>query len=147
MLIRFYYIYIDKQLNGWEINTILQTEPRSESLYAFLRSTKIASGLKTMARYADKIKGDALRDLLGCIKKKKRFVDRGVIHVEWPSLNKKYRKSKYYNSIKHVQETKNMDWISEIKMAKVKKKKKIVCPVSTKKISPSTIPLPSSNIP
>ena len=40
-----------------------------------------------------------------------------------------------------------MDWISEIKMAKVKKKKKIVCPVSTKKISPSTIPLPSSNIP
>jgi len=65
-----------------EVNTILQTEPRSEYLYAFLRSTKIASGLKTMERYGDKIKGDALRDLLGCMKKEIRLMDRGVIHVE-----------------------------------------------------------------
>jgi len=35
-----------------------------------------------MARYGDKIKGDALRDLLGCKKKELRLMDRGVMHVE-----------------------------------------------------------------
>lgn len=45
--------------------TILQTVPRSESLYAFLSRTKITSGRNTTILDVGKTKGDVLRDLLG----------------------------------------------------------------------------------
>ena len=45
--------------------TVLQTVPRSESLYAFLNSIKTASGRNTMELDADDRIGDVLRDLRG----------------------------------------------------------------------------------
>lgn len=50
--------------------TILQTFPRSESLYAFLSSLKTKSGRNIIEVDVDETKDDVLRDLRGCMKQK-----------------------------------------------------------------------------
>lgn len=53
-----------------QVHTILQKVPRWESLYAFLSNMKIESARNTMELAVGKKKGDVLRDLLGCPRKK-----------------------------------------------------------------------------